>query len=90
MDKQTKKQEIDSFVCREIFACQTSLIEEALKQQIVTIDDVLNLYREFDAQLLTPNTCVKCHSEFTVLDSETGECESCFEANQVPQEIFEW
>src|SRR5271155_3974197 len=90
MDKQTNKQEIDSFVCREIYACQTSLIEEALKQQIFTVDDIYNLYREFDAQLLSPNTCIKCQIEFSALDSETGECEACFEANQLPQKIFEW
>jgi len=40
--------------------------------------------------LLSPNICVKCQIEFSCLDSETGECESCFEANQMPQEIFEW
>ena len=90
MDKQTKKQDIDNFVCREIYACQTALIEEAVKLQIFTVDDIFNLYREFDAQLLSPNICVKCQIEFSVLDSETGECESCFEANQMPQEIFEW
>ena len=90
MNKQSKEQQIDSFICREIYACQSSLIEEVLKQQIFTLDDIYNLYREFDGQLLTPNTCVKCHIDFSCLDSQTGECEYCFETNQMPQEIFEW
>ena len=90
MNKVSREQEVDSFVCREIYACQSSLIEEALKQQIFSVDDICNLYREFDGQLLSPNTCVKCQIEFSCLDSETGECESCFEANQMPQEISEW
>lgn len=64
--------------------------EEVIKEEIFTVDEIYNLYREFDAQLLSPNICVKCHIEFSCLDSETGECESCFEANQMPQEIFEW
>jgi hypothetical protein len=90
MNEQTKEQQIDSFVGREIYACQSGLIEEVLKQQIFTVDDIYNLYREFNAQLLSPNTCIKCQFEFICLDSETGECESCFEANIMPQEIFEW
>src|SRR5260221_6738387 len=90
MDKRSREQEIESFVCREIFVCQTSLIEEVLKQQIFSFEDINNLYREFDGQLLSPNKCVKCQKEFNFLDSETGKCESCFEANQMPQEIFEW
>jgi hypothetical protein len=90
MDKITREREIDSFVCREIYACQSSLIEDVIKNQLFTVDDIYNLYREFDGQLLSPNTCVKCQIDFSVLDSETGECEACFEANQMPHEIFEW
>jgi hypothetical protein len=83
MDKQTRKQDIDNFVCREIYVCQTSLIEEALKQQIFSTNDIYNLYSEFDGQLLSPNVCVKCQIEFSVLDSETGECGTCYEASQM-------
>lgn len=90
MDKQTKRIAIDSFVCREIAVCQTALIEEALKKHLFTVDDIYNLYREFDGQLLTPNKCVTCHNTFRCLDSHTGTCLSCFEDNQTPQEIFEW
>ncbi len=90
MNEQTTEQQIDSFVFREIYACQTGLIEEVFKQQIFTVDDVYNLYREFDGQLPSVNTCAECQIAFSCLDSETGECESCFEANQMPQEIFEW
>jgi hypothetical protein len=89
-DKQKNKQDLDKFVCREIYACQTALIDEVLKKQIFMIDDIDNLYREFDGKLLSPNICVKCNIAYRVLDSETGECESCFEENQMPQEIFEW
>jgi hypothetical protein len=90
VNQNTREQELESFVNREIYANQTALIEEAFKKQIFTVDDIGNLYREFDAQLLSPNICVKCLFEYRVLDSETGECESCFKANQMPQEIFEW
>jgi hypothetical protein len=90
MVEQKRKLEIENFVCREIYACQTALIEEVFKKQLFTVDDINNLYREFDSQLLSPNTCVHCHKNFGCLDSQTGECASCFEANQMPQEIFEW
>src|SRR5271154_669956 len=85
-----RERELDSFVCRGIYACQTALIEEALKQQILSVDEIYNLYREFDGQLLSPNICVHCRNEAVCLDSESGECETCFTANQMPQEIFEW
>jgi len=90
MNEQTKEQAVDNFVSREIFACQTSLVEESLRQQLFSVDEIYNLYREFDGKLLTPNVCVTCKLEFSCLDSETGECENCFEGNQEPQEIFEW
>ncbi len=81
---------IENFVTREIYACQSSLVEEALKRQMFTFDEIENIYRPFDGKLLAPVECVQCESKFGCLDSETGECEDCFEANQTPQEIFEW
>lgn len=85
-----KEREIDSFVCREMYACQTALIEEALKQQIFAVDDIENFYRPFDGKLLSPAICERCNCEFSFLDSETGLCEECYEESQTPQEIFEW
>jgi hypothetical protein len=85
-----KQKSLEQFIASDILACQSSLAEAAFKQQFFSIDDIYNLYREFDGGLLSPNTCINCKNEFSCLDSETGECESCFEANQLPQEIFEW
>ncbi len=90
MNEMTREQALDAFVLREINACQSGLIEEVLNQQLFTIDEISNLYRPFDGNLLAPATCVKCNCEFDCLDSETGECENCYEANQEPQEIYEW
>ena len=81
---------IDDFVAREVFVNQSMLIEEAFKQQLFFVDEIENLYRSFDGKLLAPSICIKCNNSFGCLDSETGECEECFEANQEPQEIFEW
>lgn len=85
-----KHDALEKFVEREIYSCQSSLVEEALKRQLFSIDDIGNMYRPFDGKLLHPSNCVRCNSDFQMLDSETGECESCFEENQVPQEIYEW
>ena len=89
-NEKTKQDELGDFVAREIYANQTSLVEETLKQQIFSVAEIYNLYKEFDGLLLSPNICIDCQIEFSCLDSETGECEICFEANQKPQEIFEW
>ena len=89
-DEKTKKDALGDFVAREIYANQTVLVEEALKQQICSVDEIYNLYREFDGLLLSPNTCINCQLEFSCLDSQTGECENCFEKNKKPQEILEW
>ena len=86
----TYEQSVESLVAREVYANQSSLIEEALRQQLFTVDDIQNMYRPFDGRLINPSTCYKCKVEFACLDSETGECVSCFEAHQEPQEIFEW
>ncbi len=81
---------IEKFVERELFGCQTSLIDELFKHHVFSIDDIENLYRPFDGKLICPTRCVRCGGSFAYLDSETGECERCFEDNQMPQEIFEW
>ncbi|HEX8932072.1 MAG TPA: hypothetical protein VF810_02880 [Patescibacteria group bacterium] len=90
MDNQIKNKEIENFVRREIYANQSVLIDAVINKRIFTSLDIINLYREFDANLLFPNKCVKCQLEFDCLDSQTGECESCFERNMLPRQIFEW
>ena len=85
----TREQAVDGFVAREVIACQSSLIEEAFRQQLFSVDEIDNLYRSFDGELVS-QACSRCEVEFAFLDIETGECEACFEANQEPQEIFEW
>ncbi len=85
-----RESKLDEFVNREILACQSSLVEDAFKKELFSIDEIENLYRPFDAKLIDPAICVRCNNSFGCLDSETGECPQCFEENQVPQEIFEW
>ena len=87
---QEREDAIEKFVEREVLVCQSSLIEEAFKQQLFSVDEIENLYRPFDAKLIDPAICINCKDSFACLDSETGECERCFEDNQQPQEIFEW
>lgn len=81
---------LDRFIEREIYACQSALVEEAFKKQLFLFDDIENLYRPFDGKLIAPTVCIQCKREFSCLDSENGQCETCFEENQEPQEIFEW
>jgi hypothetical protein len=90
MTTREREDAIENFVAREIYACQSSLVEEALNQKMFSVDEIDNLYRPFNGMLLAPAVCASCQSEFHCLDSETGECQDCFEANQTPQEIFEW
>ena len=90
MNIQEREEAIGKFIERDIYACQSSLVEEAFKKHLFLIDDIENMYRPFDGKLLKPSVCFSCKKEVLCLDSETGECESCFEDNQEPQEIFEW
>jgi hypothetical protein len=90
MSTNTREQEIDNFISKEIYACQTALIDEVLKSQLFIVDDIENLYRPFDGKLLSPAICVKCNCEFSFLDSETGQCKDCYEDTEESQEIFEW
>jgi hypothetical protein len=90
MTIQEREYQLGKFIKREIYVCQTSLVEEALRKELFSVDEIENMYRPFDGQLIAPNVCIRCQCEFGCLDSETGECETCFEENQQPQEIFEW
>src|SRR6266550_2105693 len=86
-----KRQEaIRTFVENEVYTCQSMLVEEAIKREFFSWDDVINLYRRFDGRLLSPSICNSCYQKARCLDSETGECETCFEEKQEPQEIYEW
>lgn len=85
-----RQKAIEQFIATEILSNQTALVEEVMKHKIISVDEIYNLYREFDGQLLSPNICVSCKNEYPFLDSETGQCEVCFEEEQLPQEIYEW
>ncbi len=85
-----RQEAIREFIEPEIYACQSMLVDELLKREIFSYDDIINIYRRFDCNLIDPTICKTCNSEATCLDSETGECESCFEDNRESQEIFEW
>jgi len=89
-NEKAKQQALEAFIAKEIYANQTVLVEEALTQQIFSVAEIYNLYRKFDGLLLFPNVCINCQLEFSYLDSETGECENCFEKNKQPQEVLEW
>ena len=92
MDTNTKTQEQarDAFISREIYACQSGLIEEALKKELFSMDEIDNLYGSFDGTHFSPAICTRCNNAFVLLDSQTGECLECFNDYQEPQEIFEW
>ena len=90
MVRQEREEAVGKFVEQNIYTCQSMLVEACLKKQVFSIDDLENMYRPFDGNLLKPSVCYSCKQESLCLDSETGECESCFEDNQMPQEIFEW
>lgn len=90
MTTQEREKDIETFIEHEFYACQSSLVEEALQTKLFSIDDIENMYRPFDGKLLNPNVCYRCKQGSLCLDSETGECEECFEDNQTPQEIYEW
>jgi hypothetical protein len=90
MIEQNIERALDNFVEREVYACQSSLVEEALNKQLFTVDEIYNLYVPFVGRVFPDAVCSRCSCEFSLLDRETGNCEGCFEETQEPQEIFEW
>lgn len=90
MDTREREEALEKFIEKEIYACQSSLVEDAFDKHFFSIDDLENMYKPFDGKLSSSSECVRCKSNFQLLDSETGECESCFGENQQTQEIYEW
>jgi len=90
MNTSERQEAVRKFIDIEIYLCQSYLVDELLKKEICSFEDIENLYRPFDGKLLSPHECYSCNGEFESLDSETGECEECFGGNQESQEIFEW
>jgi hypothetical protein len=90
MDKTSREERISAFVERFVYVCQTALIEELLRVGVLSVDEIDNVYRPFDGELLDPSVCISCKNDYVFLDSETGWCESCYTDLQTPQKIFEW
>lgn len=40
------QRELESFVNREVYCCQSSLVEELLSKEILSYDEIVNLYDE--------------------------------------------
>ncbi len=85
-----KQEELRKFVEEEVYSCQSMLVEEALKREFFSWDDVENLYRTFDGKLLTPTACESCGQQAEYLDNEALTCKKCFEDSSQAQEIYEW
>lgn len=40
------QRELESFVSREVYYCQSALVEELLSKEIISYDEIVNLYDE--------------------------------------------
>ena len=85
-----KQEELREFVKEEVYTCQSMFVEEALKRELFSLDDVQNLYRHFDCENVDSGICDGCCLVTDKLDSETGKCRDCYSNNQDMQEIYEW
>ena len=67
------------------------LVDEALKKEFFSWEDVENLYRPYDENFLTDREfCKSCGEIASSLYRETEECRSCYEENREAQETYEW
>lgn len=85
-----RQEAIRKFVDEEVHTCQSMLVDEALKREFFSWDDVENLYRPFDAVAGAPGICDNCGLITDQLDSETGQCRHCYANNREMNEIYEW
>lgn len=83
MTENIKKQEkLRDFVREYVYANQTMLIVELLEKEIVSYDEIENLYTK-------ENWCDKCKKDVEI--KENGYCKECgWEVEPEPQEIYEW
>lgn len=83
-----RQEAIRKFVEEEVFACQSSLVEEALRKGFFSLDDVENLYPQFEVVSDAPDICERCGSISDL--SEAGLCKYCYKNGEEPHEIYEW
>jgi hypothetical protein len=90
--KQISQQELKDFVECHVIVCQSALVEKLLEKEIVDWHEVSNLYRPFEPYQNQSKDwiCDDCGEYVENIDIDTQLCKNCFEANQEPQEIFEW
>lgn len=74
---QEQQKHIENFISREIYCNQTLLVDDLLGKDILSYDEIENLY---------PKICQNCEVEF-----ENDRCPGCgrYQSDN-QQEIFEW
>lgn len=85
-----KQEALRKFVEEEVYTCQSMFIEEALKKEFFSWDDVENIYRPFDALKIDAGICAGCGLITDQLDYETVKCKDCYSNDQEMREIYEW
>jgi hypothetical protein len=72
-----------------VLACQSSLVDKLLQDEVFSWDDVDNLNERFNARRLIHGTCEDCGVR-TEIDGDTELCKTCFKETWENQEIYEW
>jgi len=78
------QRECQAYVDRFVYVCQSNLVDEMLKKEIFSYDDIENLTTQWETMGL--GECFECKEECDVNCDDI--CEDCFEPE--PQEIYEW
>lgn len=79
------------FVGRDVYCCVTTMVEDLLKHRMDEMyEEIENVYPVFTPVIVSKTECENCKSIVTEIDEDTGCCESCFDDNKEPQEVFEW
>ena len=98
MDKKdiNKQSLLRDFVEKQVYVCQSMLVEWLLKEEKFNYEDIVNVYKPLAVQVGydTPSgkkiLCTNCNEKIPEGDEMTkdGVCDNCNQ--EQPQEIFEW
>lgn len=78
------QRECENYVGRFVYVCQSYLVDEMLKKEIFSYDDIENLTTQFEGN--KEGTCSECEENAEL--NQSAVCEDCFEPEG--QEIYEW
>lgn len=98
MRNEKLQERIENIVRNEVLTCQSSLVEELLRKEIVNYDDIVNMYVDNSQEIEDKQTELEelqeveepTEEQEKQIDKLERKIEELEEEQENPQEIYEW